>query len=284
MAELNHPCSAATSRAGRTPRARPARRLLSAAAAVFALACLAGYSPSGPAKSSASVGASTKQAQETSAVAKGNAAETSLVAAIKKAILAKGSVHAVSKGYQTGTEAAVETVGWDIGRTSATVSIAEGKAVVAIRVTPKVAYFSGNDSGLTKIAGLSSTQAKRVGSRWVEMKAGTSQYDGFAVSNTISSLPAAILPASTSSVKLASGTFEGERLNVLTWKMTPSGSSVQLTEELVVTATPQPLPVAETTTGGGDTRTDSFTNWGLHFTVPVPSPTSCIPYSRAVGG
>jgi hypothetical protein len=66
--------------------------------------------------------------------------------------------------------------------------------------------------------------------------------------------------------------------------MTPSGSSVQLTEELVVTATPQPLPVAETTTGGGDTRTDSFTNWGLHFTVPVPSPTSCIPYSRAVGG
>jgi hypothetical protein len=230
------------------------------------------------------VGASTKQAQETSAVAKGNAAETSLVAAIKKAILAKGSVHAVSKGYQTGTEAAVETVGWDIGRTSATVSIAEGKAVVAIRVTPKVAYFSGNDSGLTKIAGLSSTQAKRVGSRWVEMKAGTSQYDGFAVSNTISSLPAAILPASTSSVKLASGTFEGERLNVLTWKMTPSGSSVQLTEELVVTATPQPLPVAETTTGGGDTRTDSFTNWGLHFTVPVPSPTSCIPYSRAVGG
>ena len=280
MAHLDYPPSSIAPRGCRPPRRRAGRLLASTLAAAFAVGALAGCVSGGPARSSTGEGNSTEEATENSVVVKDTSAETSLVAAVKKALLAKRDVHVVVRGYQKGTRAAVESVVWDSGTTSADESIVESKAVATIRVTPEAAYFSGNSTGLTKIIGLSSAQTKKVGSHWVELKAGTSQYKGFAGATTISSLPAGILPASGSAAKLTSGTLDGSRVDVLTWKETASGSSEELGERLVVLAAATPLPLGETTTGGGDRRTVSFTNWGRRFTVAAPPAAAVIQYSQ----
>jgi hypothetical protein len=277
MAHLDFPPTATAPRGWWHGRSRARRPLATSLAGAFAVVALAGCVPGGPARSSTGRGNS---ATETSAVAKDTSGEASLVTAVRKALLAKREVHVVVKGYQKGTRAAVESVVWDSGTTSADESIAEAKAVATIRVTSKAAYFSGNSTGLTKIIGLSSAQTKKVGSHWVELKAGTSQYKGFAGATTISSLPAGILPASGSSVKLTSATLGRSRVDVLSWKVTASGSSEELGERLIVLAEAPPLPVSETTTGGGDKRTVTFTNWGRRFTVAAPRPASVIQYSQ----
>ena len=265
---------------------RSARLLGGTVAGALAVVCLgawssAGLHPTGRTELPCGVPV-TKQAHESAAVAKNTSAETSLVAAIKKAIVAQGSVHLDVKGYQKGTKAAVETAAWDVGMTSANESITEGKGAVTIRVTPKAAYFSGNATGLTKIIGLSSAQTKKVGPRWVELKAGTSQYKGFAGAETFSALPDGVLPPSTTSVKLSSGTLDGGRVDVLTWRVAATGSTEALAEKLVVPATARPLPLTEVTSAGGDSRTNLFSKWGLRFPVPVPAPRSIIEYSKLV--
>jgi hypothetical protein len=215
-------------------------------------------------------------------------AEKSFVAAADKAILARGSVHIEVKGYRAGSSTVAETIAGDIGTTTATESLksatssAATMALAAIRVTPASAYFSGNPAGLTELLGISSKAAKRAGSRWVEMKVGTSEYKNFASEDTISALPASILPTSANSVKMKSTRVDGRQLVVLTWGANVGGTtSAPLIETLVVPATSAPLPLSETTMVGGNTQTATFTRWGEHFSVPVPPSSQTVTYSWA---
>jgi hypothetical protein len=206
----------------------------------------------------------------------------SLVVASEKAILARGSVHIDMQGYRAGSRAVAETIVGDIGAHSSTESLKAQTASASIRVTPRSAYFSGNSAGLTQLIGLSSTAAKRAGSRWVEMKVGTTEYKDFASEDTISALPASILPASANSVKMKSTQVDGRKLVVLTWGANVGGTtSTPLIETLVVPATSAPLPLSETTMTGGNTQTVTFSRWGEHFTVGVPPSSQTVPYSWA---
>ena len=82
----------------------------------------------------------------------------------------------------------------DLEKTSGVETISQGSETAIVRVTPTYAYLSGNSSGLAKIFGLTSADVNKVGTHWVSVKAGTSQYKDLAASMTISSV-ASVLPA-----------------------------------------------------------------------------------------
>jgi hypothetical protein len=112
----------------------------------------------------------------------------------------------------------------------------------------------------------------------VDIKASTNEYKDLAAEDTISSLPASILPSTENAVQLKAATMAGQKVYVLTWKTTASGSSTKISENLVLAATTGALPISETTAANGDSQTVTLGHWGEHFTVPVPA--STIPYTR----
>jgi hypothetical protein len=79
-------------------------------------------------------------------------------------------------------------------------------------------------------------------------------------------------------VQLRSTTRSGQKVYVLAWTTTASGSGTKISEQLILAATTKPLPISETTTVNGDSQTVTLGHWGERFTVPVPPAT--VPYSR----
>lgn len=213
-----------------------------------------------------------------SAAAARNGAEASLVSAAEDSILAQQGVHIVMTGHKAGSAAVAERLVADIGTATAVESLASGQATASIRVTRKNAYFSGNPGGLRMFIGLSSSAARKAAARWVDIKAGTSEYKDLATEDTISSLPASILPAAGNKVQIGTATMAGRKVYILDWQTVASGSSTKISEQLVLAATTEPLPISETTIASGDSQTVTLEHWGAHFTVPVPA--SAIPYSR----
>ncbi len=221
-----------------------------------------------------------------SAAAAKSAVKASLITAAQNSILAQKSVHVVitgrkagnQAGNQAGNTALAEQIVADIGTTTGVESIRSGPAAASIRVTSTDAYFSGNPTGLTTFIGLSSAAASQAASRWVDIKAGTNEYQDLATEDTISSLPASILPTEANTVQLKTATMAGRKVYILDWKTTASGSGTKISERLILAATTQALPISETTIAGGDSETVTLEHWGEQFTVPVPA--SAIPYSR----
>jgi hypothetical protein len=187
--------------------------------------------------------------------------------------------HHFSEGHPHPGEAAVaERIVADIGAATGTESISSGTATATIRVTRKDAYFAGNPAGLTTFIGLPAAAAQRARSRWLDIQAGTSEYQDLATEDTFSSLPASILPPSSgAAVHLRSTTEGGRKVYVLGWKATAAGSGTTISDELVLAATGTTLPISETTSTGGNTQTVTLGHWGKPFAVSVPP--SAIPYS-----
>jgi hypothetical protein len=76
---------------------------------------------------------------------------------------------------------------------------------------------------------------------------------------------------------MRTGSVSGQQVYVLTWKVTPSGSTTTISAHLVLTAGRTVLPVSETLTGGGQTKEVTLSHWAERFGVPVPG--STVPYS-----
>jgi hypothetical protein len=60
-----------------------------------------------------------------------------------------------------------------------------------------------------------------------------------------------------------------------------SGSATSISARLTLTVTPQVLPVSEVVTTKGETKTITFSNWDVPFTVTTPA--SAIPYAHVTG-
>jgi hypothetical protein len=210
-----------------------------------------------------------------------SALETSVVSAADESILARKSVQIVITSHKAGTTAVAERIVANIGAASGTESITAGQATATIRVTRKDAYFTGSPAGLTTFIGLAAAAARKAESRWVDIKAGTKEYSDLAAEDTISSLPASILPSTGNTVQLRTATRSGQKVYVLDWKATAAGSGTKIGEQLILAATVQALPISETTTANGDRQTVTLGRWGKQFTVPVPPAT--VPYSRVTG-
>ena len=77
-----------------------------------------------------------------------------------------------------------------------------------IIVTPTDAYLSGSATGLTTIMGLTAAEQKKVGTRSVVMKAGTSPYTSFH-SNLTTAVLSGILPVAKGTKYKTSSESEG---------------------------------------------------------------------------
>ena len=118
---------------------------------------------------------------------------SSVLAAAKAAISKQGAVHLEVDSKST-TAADNERVVADLGKKSGTESISTGQDAVTIVVTPTFGYVSGNPGGLTKIVGLSSAEVKKVGSKWITLKEGSSQYTSLATDIRVTSIETVLPP------------------------------------------------------------------------------------------
>jgi hypothetical protein len=70
----------------------------------------------------------------------------------------------------------------------------------------------------------------------------------------------------------------GQKVYILDWTTTPSGSQAPISARLILTATPRVLPVSETLTTRSEAKTVTFSGWGAPFTVAAPA--QSIPYAQ----
>lgn len=209
-------------------------------------------------------------------------AEAALVRTAENGILAIGSVRIQIMGYRDGGRDPVETISAQIGRSSSLETLAEGDAAATIRITPELAYISGNLAGLTRLIGLPSSTAARVRGRWIEVSKGSAEYTDLATEDTISGLPASVLPVGVSAVALGRETVTGKSTDLLSWRSTisgaaGSGSEAELDESLALAPAPPHLPESETTDVGNESQTVSFLDWGQPFRVQAPPSTAIVP-------
>jgi hypothetical protein len=218
-----------------------------------------------------------------SATAEAAGAQTasSVLTAAKSAIGKQTSVH-LEVTSSSGSASAEEKLKADLGKTSGIETISEGTETVVIKVTPTDAYLSGDSSGLTKILGLTSAEAKKVGSDWLTLKAGTSQYKTLATSVTVSSVGSVLPPAK--GTHLYAPAPPTKKFYTLKWSTAATSSSPALASSLTLSAVGATLPVLETTTAlGAGKQTVSLSKWGEHVLVSAPPAGSTIPLSKISG-
>ena len=210
---------------------------------------------------------------------------SSVLTAADDTMLTEQGVHMVITDQVAGNTVAGNTVAQritaDMGTVTGTELIEYGSAMATIRVTRQAAYFTGSKAGLTSYIGLAAAAAARVKSRWVVIKAGTSEYRDLAAENTLAALPSSILPAAAQVSQVSTAVAAGQKVYILDWTTTPNGSQTPISARLTLTATPKVLPVTETLTTKGEIKTVTFSNWGAAFPVAVPA--QPIPYAQVTG-
>lgn len=205
----------------------------------------------------------------------------SVLKATKTAIASQSGVQVVFVA-SSGSSSETEKIAADVGTTSGSETVSIGKAELAVRVTPTKGYISGNSSGLTTIFGLSSAQAKKVGTDWVSWKAGTSQYRDLKSDVTISSV-SSLLPKAKGT-KLSTKVAGGVQLYVLKWTTAATSSTPKLAITLTISATGKPLPVEAVSTAANSTKaTTTLSGWGAQTPVSAPPIASTIASSKLTG-
>jgi hypothetical protein len=205
----------------------------------------------------------------------------SVLRAAKATIAKQSGVHVVFKASSSSSSINEKIVA-DVGTTGGVETVFVGKADLTVKVTPTYGYVSGNSSGLTTIFGLSSADAKKVGTDWVSWKAGTSQYGNLKSSLTISSVTG-LLPKAKGT-RLSIDVTNGAKLYVLKWTSAATSSTPKLSNMLTVSAGATTLPVEETATDSGGTKvTTTLSKWGEHVLVKAPPVAATITSSKITG-
>jgi hypothetical protein len=182
---------------------------------------------------------------------------------------------------KTGSSSTNEKIVANLGTSIGVENVVEGAETLTVEVAGTHAYVKGNKSGLTKLFGLSSSQAKRVGSRWMSWRSGTSQYSELKSNVTLASV-SALLPSSKGT-KLSTETSNGRRLYVLKWTTGSTSSTPQLSNTFTISTGGSPLPVEETSTdSSGDRVTTQFSSWSEQVAVSAPPSSSTVAYSKLV--
>jgi hypothetical protein len=198
----------------------------------------------------------------------------SVIAAAKSALAKQTGVHLELASTSGTTKDEVKA---DFGTKAGIEVIVTGKATATVKVTPTYGYISGNSLGLTSVVGLSATQAKRVGTRWISLKAGSTQYRAVTSGTTISSLTS-VLPVAKSTT-VTSTSQHGVKVNVLVWTTPATSSSVKTLNTLVIAANGPALPIKETATASTGSGTTTFSKWGESVHVASPSSSAIISYA-----
>jgi hypothetical protein len=199
----------------------------------------------------------------------------SVLKVVHAAMATERGVHIVVRSRSATTRNSVVA---DLGRTSGSETFTSGTATVSISVTPTYAYLRGNASGLVRLVGLTSSEQKKVGTKSISMKAGTSPYVSFKSNLTVSAF-SAFLPTQKD-VRLSRGTHGAY---VLTWTTKATSTTTRTTSVLTLSAGSKPLPQRETVSSSSGSGTTYFSRWGESVKSSTPTG-SLIPYTAVVKG
>ncbi len=201
---------------------------------------------------------------------------SSLLAASGHALKGEHGVHLVVTTDRKGVRSAAVA---DIGRSAGHESYVSGAERFDVAVNTKAAYLSGSPSGLRALMGLSAIQAAKVGTKWIVMKKGSTQYKEFWLNLTATGF-AAILPSAKGTALLGTrdATTGGYQLRWTTPKSSTASSS---TTTLVIASGSHALPLREEVAAAGATSLTIFSHWGeaVHFARP----SATIAYAKVFG-
>jgi hypothetical protein len=209
--------------------------------------------------------------------ASANTSTTSIVAAAKTALASQHSVH-LSVSIVQGSKTTVEVA--DLGTSTGIESIVSGTAKATVEVAPAFGYMAGDSSGLTSLIGLTTAQAKKLGSKWMSLKAGSAPYSDLKTAATIPAL-GALLPAAKGTTS-STETVGSSKLYVLKWTAAATSSSPKLSDTLSISMGKTPLPVKETQSDSSASETTEFSKWGESVVVHAPSAAATVPYTTIV--
>lgn len=201
----------------------------------------------------------------------------SVLKATLKAMAKVSGVH-IYVTSKTGTQSSVVVV--DIGANYGEETIQSGKNSVKIVVTPTDAFLSGSPPGLTTIMGLTAAEQKKVGTRSVVMKSGTTPYTSFHSNLTTSVLKGIMPTAKGTKYKVSS---DGAKDYQLTWKTAASSTTSATKSVLTISSGSKTLPVKEVITGSTGGGTTTFSKWGENVVEQAPSGTDTIAYATVMG-
>ena len=202
---------------------------------------------------------------------------SSVINTTKATIANEPGVHVLltSKTSSTSTKLVA-----DIGATSGVETITKGSDRATIKVTPTYAYLSGNAAGLISLMGLSTKEQKKVGTDVISMKAGTTPYKSLKSSITIPVL-ANLLPTAKGTT-YSTRDIDGTPYYELSWTTKATSSTSKSKSVLTLSAGTAVLPIRELSTSSSRTGTTTFSKWGEHISVSVPSASQIIPYSKVI--
>jgi len=202
---------------------------------------------------------------------------SSILSATKAALASERSVHLAVSIVQ-GSNTTVEEA--DLGTTTGVESIISGTAKATVEIAPAFGYMTGDSSGLTSLIGLTAAQAKKLGTKWMSLKAGTAPYSDLKSAATIPALQA-LLPAVKGTAS-STETVGNTKLYVLKWTAAATSSSPKLTDVLSISMGKTPLPVKETESDGSASETTQFSRWGESVVVHAPAAGATVPYTSIV--
>lgn len=205
---------------------------------------------------------------------------STVFAAAVKAMFGEKSVHKVTV-VTSKSGATVMKDTYDMGMSSGQWTHWEAdtahRIAWEIRVTAKDEYISGNAKGLTMVLPLTSVQQKKVGSKIIVIKPGTSRYGSAWAFLTMSGLM--ILGPPQTGVSLTTNSHHDY---VLIWTNVVGGTKMKFV--LTISSRKKALPMSEVMSGGGGSRTTVFSRWGKSFTVTTPPASELVDYTSIVTG
>jgi hypothetical protein len=209
----------------------------------------------------------------------GTPSAKTLIANAKRAILAQNSVHFVITVNDETTKQTESVVG-DVGKKTGTESFSAGKDTASLRVNSVGAYIEGNSAGLEEFFGMPKADAGKVGSKWITVKAGSSQYSSLQSSVALSTLSTSLFPA-TKSVKVIKAKQSGVEIYELEWTVKASGTTTDRLLEIASSGAPLPISAVGTSlaTSGGVLQTISLGKWNESLNIPSPSASDTIAFS-----
>lgn len=201
---------------------------------------------------------------------------SSLLAASGRALKGQHGVHLVVTTDRQGVHSAAVA---DIGRSAGHESYTSGAEHFDVAVSTTAAYLSGSPSGLHALMGLNPKQVAKVGTKWIVMKKGSTQYKEFWLNLTAKGF-GAILPTAKGTRLLGArdATTGGYQLR---WTTPKSASASASTTTLVIAAGAHALPLREEVAAAGASSLTVFSHWGEDVRFPRPSAT--IAYAKVFG-
>ena len=199
-------------------------------------------------------------------------APSALISLMNKAIATMYSVHLNITAAQSSPKVN-ETISQDSGYTSGSQSVSTGNEHASVLLTPSNAYLSGNSTGLSAFFALPADDIPLVGTKWIVIKAGATQYKTFVNTIGYRSLFKNLVPTSKP-LSISAVTYHSVKAYALHWQVKSGTSTTKL--DLYLPQVGKELPIAETAVSGATVEQSVLSQWNKKIAVNAPTNTIAI--------